>query len=446
MDCGLIGFPLAQSFSPEIHRAIAAHTQPYSYELHPLAPQDLDSFMRSADFRGINVTIPHKRAVLAFLNDMSQAVAQTGTCNTIVRREGGLYGENTDISGLTMDIEHAGISLAGARVMILGTGGTAHTAAYVAHAAGARSVVFVSRTPERHQPVEQRSLSRQHSEQQVMLEGSAAQYLSYMQAEESGDEVDVLINATPCGMYPDVDDVPVDIDHFPHLTGVVDVIYSPLRSRLVLAAAERGIRVATGLRMLVGQAISAASLFLRTEISQDAARTITDTVWRSKANIVLIGMPGVGKTTQGHAIADALGRTCIDIDEEIEAREGMSVRSVFDRKGEAYFRQKEAELVAELSTRNGIVIACGGGTVLRHESVRRLKVNGKLFLLDRPLDTFVVSDTRPLADSRAKLAALEAERMPLYRSVADAVVEESAHPEDTTANFVKRWAGESAPC
>ena len=378
MKYGLIGNPLSQSFSPELH---ALFGDP-DYTLCELS--DPAAFLQSRDFQGINVTVPHKRAVLPCLDELSPDARETGTVNTVVNRNGILFGDNTDLGGLLDLIAHAGIEVRNKKVLILGTGGTAHTAAVACRRLGAREISFVSRT----NPA----------------------FLSYEQAGQS--DADIVINATPRGMFPHEDDTPFALP--PSVTGVVDAVYNPLRTDLVLAAQARGIPAEGGLYMLVSQAARSFALFH--EFPYDPAQT--ETVYRTflsqKENTVLIGLPGCGKPTYGKRLAEKTHRPFVDTDAFLG-----DIPALFSSVGEAGFRKKETEVVRSLSQKTGLVIATGGGTVLSDENVRLLKRNGRLLFLDRPADELVPTPDRPLADTKEKLLALARDRLPRYLEVCD---------------------------
>ena len=393
MEYGCIGEKLPHSFSKEIHEKIGG----YAYELCELTPEALPAFLTARPFRAINVTIPYKQAVIPYLSHVSERARAIGAVNTIVNRGGALWGYNTDFAGMTALIGRMGLSLAGKTVLILGTGGTSRTAAAVAAHLGAAAVRRVSRSGR---------------------DGA----LTYEEAAAHGGEADVLLNTTPCGMYPHPDEAPVSLNDFPHLCGVVDAIYNPLASRLVLDARARGIPAEGGLYMLVAQAVEAAAIFTGDAPDASVTERIYGEILTEKRSVVLIGMPGSGKSTIGRLLAARLGRPLIDTDAEIVAAAGMPITEIFAREGEGAFRALESRVIREISARGGAVIATGGGAVLREENVRALRQNGRLFWLDRPLEQLLPTDDRPLADSAEKIRALYGARMPIYRAAADAAI------------------------
>ena len=385
MKYGLIGMPLGHSFSGEIHARFAD----YAYDLRELAPEELPAFFAERAFAGINVTIPYKQAVIPYLDEIAPEAREIGAVNTIVHRDGHLYGANTDFFGLRALLERSRISLTGKNVLILGTGGTAKTAAAVARAMGAARCSRVSRTPQEND-------------------------LSYAQALEKSD-THVILNTTPRGMYPNISESPIALDAFPALTGVVDAIYNPLRSTLVLDAQSRGIPAVGGLYMLVAQAVQSSELFCGHSYAPDTAERVYRELYAAKRNIVLIGMPGCGKSTVGRVLAAQIGRRFVDLDHMIAAQ-GRTPAQIIRTDGERAFRAIETDAVRTLAPEQGLVIATGGGTVLSAENRRLLAYNGVSVFLDRPLNRIRPTASRPLSSDRAQLEARYRERAPIYRT------------------------------
>ena len=409
MMYGCIGERLPHSFSKEIHRLIGD----YDYDLKELAPEALDAFMRERPFRGINVTIPYKQAVLPYLSEISETARAIGAVNTIVDRNGALYGDNTDCHGLTRLIQRLGLQLRGGKVLVLGTGGTSRTAVYACRSLGASEVLRVSRTGK---------------------DGA----LTYEEAARAHADAGFLINTTPCGMFPAVDAAPVSLDDYPRLRGVVDAVYNPLRSELVLEARKRGIPAEGGLYMLVAQAVRAAELFRDTQYPEGLTDLVYERIRREKENIVLIGMPDCGKSTVAALLSRDLDRPVVDLDARIEEKAGMPIPEIFARCGEPRFRDLESAAVAEVAPMSGMIIATGGGTVLRTQNVWELRRNGRLFWLNRPLEELTPSGYRPLGDSREKIERLYRERLPVYLAAADEVIDSRATPEETAKAIESR--------
>ncbi len=410
MVFGLIGEHLGHSFSAEIHARLGRET----YELRELSPDRVGAFLRQGDFRGINVTIPYKQAVIPFLDEISETARAVGAVNTIVRREGKLCGDNTDVYGLTLLLRKNGAELSGKKVLILGTGGTSRTARYAAETLGARQVIRVSRT------------AREDA-------------VTYAEAAKTHGDAEILINTTPCGMYPKAGECPADLSDYPALESVTDVIYNPLRTNLVLEARKRGIPAEGGLFMLTAQAVRAAELFRGTEYPAGTAEKIYRELLREKENMVLIGMPGSGKSTVCAALQRDTGRTAADTDALIEEKAGKTIPEIFRDSGEAVFREMESEVIAEVSARNGLILSTGGGAVLRGENVTALKRNGRLILLEREIGTLLPTPDRPLADTREKMDALWREREPVYRAAADCTIRSGFTPEETAREAERRW-------
>ena len=384
MKYGCIGRKLTHSFSREIHKELFD----YEYELKEIEPEDLPVFMRARDFTAINVTIPYKQAVMPFLDDISEKARQIGAVNTIVNQNGKLYGYNTDFAGMRDLLRRAGISLAGKKVLIPGSGGTSKTAAAMAKDLGAGEVYRLSRTAK---------------------DGC----ISYETAEKEHADADVIINTTPCGMYPDLGGMAVDPGAFPRLAGVADAVYNPLCSALVVSAKAKEIPACGGLYMLVAQAAYAAEKFTGQTVDAAKIETVYRKLLHQKQNIVLVGMPGSGKSTVGRLLAEKLGRPFIDTDDLITERYG-DIPALFASEGEAAFRDKESDVIRGIAARQGCVIATGGGAVLRQDNLFFLRQNGAIFYLDRPLCDIEPTDDRPLSRDRAALERRYAERRPLY--------------------------------
>lgn len=392
MKYGCIAEKLGHSFSREIHDKIGL----YEYELREVPKGELDAFMKARDFLGINVTIPYKRDVMKYLDYIDDAAASLGAVNTIVNRGGKLYGYNTDFFGMRELLSSTGIALEGKKVLILGTGGTSHTARGLAESLGAAEIVTVSRTGR----------------------GDA---VTYEEAYERHADADVMINTTPVGMFPETDGVPIDISRFPRVTGVADAVYNPLRTRLVLEARERGITAAGGLYMLVSQAVRAAEHFTGQTLGADVTDRVYSELLAEKENIVLTGMPGSGKSAIGRRIASETGRRLIDTDAVIVERIGMPISEYFALHGEGTFRDVETEVIAEVANRHGCVISTGGGAILRKKNVELLRKNGRIYYIDRPLDFLTPTASRPLASDREAIRKRYEERHDIYIETADVV-------------------------
>ena len=409
MMYGCIGEHLPHSFSKEIHGQIGG----YAYELKELTPEELPAFLADRNFRGVNVTIPYKQAVIPGLDEIDATAEAIGAVNTIVNRNGKLAGYNTDLYGLTRLIRRIGLDLAGKKVLIPGTGGTSRTASYAAEQLGAREILRVSRTGK---------------------EGS----LTYEQALLEHTDAEIILNTTPCGMFPEPDAQPLPLDPFTKLEGVADVIYNPLRSRLVLDARARGIPAEGGLYMLVAQAVRASELFLDTVYPEELTDRIYGRILRQKENVVLIGMPGSGKSAVGRILSERTGRSLADTDQLITEKAGRSIPDIFRENGEPAFRDLESEIIRALSKQGGQIISTGGGAVLRPENVTALRQNGRLFWLDRDPEALVPTDDRPLADTAEKMKQLYRVREPVYRAAADEIIPVTGTPEEAADTIESR--------
>lgn len=412
MIYGLIGGRLGHSFSREIHAKIAD----YPYTLRELAEAELEDFLRRREFEAINVTIPYKQAVIPYLDCIDDAARRIGAVNTIVKRDGRLYGYNTDYNGAEALIRHAGVEIRGRRVMILGTGGTSHTLHAVAEGMGAADIVTVSRHP------------------------SGGKSVSYEQVDSLCRNTEVILNATPVGMYPDMAGCPLQIDknRFPHLSGVIDVIYNPLRTPLIRRARELGIPAEGGLYMLAAQAVYASALFRGIPADTDSIELVFGEVLSEKQNIVLIGMPSSGKSTVGTCLAERTGKRFVDSDLEIVRQAGASIPEIFAERGEAGFRKLEREVIAGLSGEQGIILATGGGAILNPANVDCLRANGRLFFLDRPLELLTATQDRPLASDREALERRYRERYSLYVASADVTIPGYGTPEEVAERIMAR--------
>lgn len=394
MEYGLIGEKLGHSFSKVIHNEIGE----YDFEIKEIPKDDLDSFMRTADFKAITVTIPYKEKVIPYLYKISDQAEKIGAVNTIVNKDGKLYGYNTDFWGLIALLNKENIILRDKKVLILGAGGTSKTAFAVAEYLGAKEILRVSRNNE-------------------------PDTISYKDAVTIHNNAQVIINTTPVGMYPKIGLSVIDIDLLPKLEAVADVVYNPICPDLVVKAKERGIKATGGLYMLVAQGIFAAEKFFQKEIDKAETDRIFSKILSEKKNIVLIGMPTCGKTTIGKAVANNLGKNFIDTDEEIVKETGISIPEFFERFGEKAFREKEREVIEKIAGYQNSVIATGGGAILNSRNIQLLRENGVIIFIDRPLEKLITADDRPLSSNRELLKKRYEERYHIYKSSADICVD-----------------------
>lgn len=404
---GCIGKKLTHSFSKEIHSKLAD----YEYELIELSEDEIEPFFSKKNFNAINVTIPYKQTVMPYLDSLSDVAKRIGAVNTIVNKNGKLLGYNTDYYGMKALIEKIGIDLKGKKVLVLGTGGTSKTARVLAEDMGAGKIITVSRK-------------------------ESEDYITYEEAVKEHGDTDVIINTTPSGMYPDCGCVPIDLSAFEKPEGVVDAIYNPLCTNLVLSAKAKGIKAEGGLYMLVMQAVVAVQKFLDTEIPKSVADDVFASVLASKENIVLTGMPGSGKSTVGKLL-NVEGFSFVDTDEEIEKRCNCTIKELINLKGEEYFRNLETEVIRDISSKGSQIISTGGGAVLREENVNSLKRNGKLFFINAEPDRLLPTDNRPLSDTAEKLKMLYNDRIDIYKATADVIVPDMATPEEEAEFILK---------
>jgi len=398
MEYGLIGEKLGHSYSQMIHARLAD----YRYELKEVAPERLDAFIEARNFRGLNVTIPYKQAVMKHCAELSPEAMEVGSVNTlIVRPDGSLFGHNTDIDGFIYMLRRGEIDPAGAKAVILGSGGTSLTARAALTRLGAREIVTVSRKG----PVDYAALYAEHA------------------------DAEILVNATPVGMYPKNGASPVELDRLPKVRGVADVIYNPEKTALILAAQAKGIPAVSGLSMLVAQAREAAELFAGHAIPAGRVEDIVSEIGAQTLNLILVGMPGCGKSTLGQAVAAALQREFVDCDAEIVRRAGKSIPEIFAQDGEGAFRALESGVLADVCRGHGLVISTGGGAVLRAENRDAMRQNGRVCLIRRAL-ALLPRDGRPLSASEDAVARLWEARRAAYETAADFPVENDGTVEE----------------
>ena len=403
MKCGLLGRKLGHSYSPQIHGLLGD----YSYDLFEKEPDELASFLKNGDFTGINVTIPYKKDVIPYLDALSPAAQKIGSVNTIVRRaDGSLFGHNSDYFGFVSLVKHSGIAVEGKKVLVLGSGGTSNMVVTALRDLGAAPVVI--------------SRSGENNYGNLHLHADAS----------------VIVNATPVGMYPNTGVSPIDLRRFPALTGVLDVIYNPAKTQLLLDAEKLGIPHENGLWMLVAQAKEASEYFTGKKLPDSCIEKIHGILSRQMKNVVLIGMPGCGKSTIGNLLARKLGRKFVDADEEIIQLAGKSIPEIFARDGEEIFREWETMALEHLGKQSGLVIATGGGCVTRQRNYPALHQNGSIVWLERDL-SLLPTDGRPLSQSN-RLEEMYAVRKPLYEAFADVRVANTGSPENTVTEILSK--------
>ena len=400
MQCGLLGRKLGHSYSPQIH----SHLASYEYTLFEKEPEELEAFLKNGSFTGLNVTIPYKKDVIPYLDELSPTAKRLGAVNTIVRRsDGSLIGHNTDYFGFRSMVLRSGLAVAGKKVLVLGSGGASNTAVAVLEEMGAQVVVI--------------SRSGENNYDNLHLNADAA----------------VIVNTTPVGMYPKTGVSPIGLERFQKLEGVLDVVYNPARTQLLLDAGSRGLVAMNGLWMLVAQAKESAEWFAGVQIPDGKIAKIHGLLRAQMENIILIGMPGCGKTTVGQALANMQGKRFVDADAVLEERVGRKITDIIPTDGEEAFRQMETDTLAELGKQSGLVIATGGGCVTRERNYPLLHQNGTILWLTRDLAK-LPTHGRPLSQA-GKLQQMYAVREPMYRRFADAVVSNDGALEDTMAQI-----------
>lgn len=397
LKCGLLGEKLGHSYSPQIHSMLAD----YEYKLFEKSPEELEDFLKSGEFDGLNVTIPYKKSVMPYCTELSPTAAQIGSVNTIVRRsDGSLYGDNTDAFGFENLIVHNGIEVKGKKALVLGTGGASVTAQAVLKNLGASEVVVISRRGEDN----------------------------YENIAKHAD-AEIIANTTPVGMYPNNGKAAVDLTQFPKLSGVLDVVYNPARTALLLQAEKLCIPCAGGLYMLVSQAKRSCELFTGKSIPDSEIDRIERVLSHQMQNIVIIGMPGSGKTAVSTMLAERLGRKIFDTDTIVSEKAGMTIPEIFAAQGEAGFRKLETEATAEVGKLSGNIISTGGGVVTVADNYELLHQNGVIVWIERDTNK-LARDGRPISLS-SDLNELYAARLPLYERFADIKADNNGDINDT---------------
>lgn len=403
MKCGLLGRKLGHSYSPAIHAQLGN----YEYALFEKEPAELEDFLRSGDFDGLNVTMPYKKAVIPYLDGLTPAARDLGAVNTIYRQNGKLMGHNTDICGFLQMLRGSGLKPEGKKCLVLGSGGASAVAAQVLKSC-VGAVTVISRSGENNYD----NLCR-HS------------------------DAAILVNTTPVGMYPDTGVSPVDLDIFPRLEGVLDVIYNPARTRLLTEAEKRGITAINGLWMLVSQAREASAVMTGVPVSEEKAEEVYRLLRQQTENIILIGMPGSGKSTIGRLVAEKTGKQFADVDDLVEKWAGKTIPAIFDEDGETVFRSWETKALAELGKQSNLVIATGGGCVTQARNYPLLHQNGTIFWLQREPEK-LPADGRPLSQGQDP-RQMYALREPMYAAFADRRIDNNGKPDDAVSHILAYW-------
>ena len=406
MIYGLIGEKLSHSFSKLIHEQIAD----YHYDLIELNKDEFHNFMKEKSFKAINVTIPYKKAVIPYLDEIDDDAKLIGAVNTIVNDNGKLKGYNSDYLGFQYTCDKYQIDMKDKKILIIGNGGAA-----------AAIKVYVQ---------------KQKPKQMIIVKANKSdETITYDELYQKHLDVDIMINTSPVGMYPNINESPLDLDKFDHVEAIIDIIYNPLLTKLTLQAKRKKIKYCNGLEMLIAQAKYAVEYFLNKSYSDDLIEQIYDDLMKQRKNIVFIGMPSCGKTTISKMLSEQLKMPLYDIDEEIIKKCGCSIPEIFQTQQESGFRKIETQVTYELAKLNGVVISCGGGIIKNKINMDLLSLNGIIFFIDRSLDKLIYSDSnRPLSSSKEALQKLYDERIDLYRYYSDYIIENN----DTIESCIKQ--------
>ena len=404
MKFGLLGRTLSHSFSPRIHSALGNT----NYELFEREPSQLQEFFADPELQGINITIPYKVNALEACDVVDPRAERIGCVNTMVRKDGKWHGYNTDYDGFVFTLQHAGIDVSGKECIILGDGASSATVHVALEDLGAKNIVHLSRKT-------------------APFYGDAPNYYETAQ---------IIINCTPIGMYPHNPAILIDITQFSKLEGVVDLIYNPRRTILLLQAEMMEIPHCDGLPFLVAQGVEAANHFQGESFGTKEIEQILRDIRREKENIILIGMPGVGKTTVGKALGEEMGRTCVDVDHELEKEIG-NISTYITEQGEPAFREKEAEMIAKFGTQTGLIISTGGGCVTVPKNFAHLRQNGRIYQLTQPVENLSTSGRVLSSGGIERLRELEATRTPMYESFAQCIVKHNRNAPETVATILE---------
>lgn len=390
---GLIGEKLGHSFSKWIHEKLAD----YTYNLLPLSKEEFKTFMNEKNFSAINVTIPYKMDVIPYLDEIDTHAKTIGAVNTIVNFDGKLHGYNTDFSGFLYLLQHNSIDVYEKKVLVLGKGGASKAIIAVLNYLGAKEIltVYYKNSPDT---------------------------VTYEECKKNHSDADVIINTTPVGMYPNIDNSPIDLNDYKKCSAVVDVIYNPIRPMLIVQAQNLGIKAIGGLEMLIAQAKYAVEIFQNRKIADTEIQRIYEELLLERSNLVLIGMPSCGKTAIGEELSKKTGKKMVDIDAEIVNEIGMSIPEYFSRYGEEAFRKKETEVTKRVSKENGIILSTGGGCIKNPVNIDYMKLNGRLIFIERDIESLSTDDSRPLSKDKESLQKLYQERLPLYKKYSEASI------------------------
>ncbi len=417
MKYGLIGEKLEHSFSKQIQTRIAElqNVKDYQYDFVELDKEQFVEFMEKKDFKGINVTLPYKKAVIPYIDVLDESAAQMGAVNTIVNRDGKLYGYNTDFGGFLYMVKAHNVHMEGKKVLLIGNGGASAAVQAVCKHEKARDIIVVSRSA---------------------TNGA----ISYDEMYTSHLDADIVVNTSPVGMYPNIANSPIDVSWFHKLECVLDVVYNPILTRLCFEAQELDIKRVIGLEMLIAQAKYSFEYFEDMTFDDSIIDEIKKEMLKDRCNIVLIGMPSAGKTTIGKMLQEKLGKKFVDLDDMIIEKAGKTIPEIFQESGETGFRAIETEVAIEASKMNNMIIATGGGAIKHKVNMDFLRLNGITIYIDRDVDKLISSDpNRPLSSSKQALQQMHKERQPLYQKYAAYVADNNTNIEKTVDDIVNAY-------
>lgn len=404
MEYGLLGEKLGHSFSKEIHEALGK----YQYDLCEVSQDHFDEFMKNKDFKAINVTIPYKEKVIPYLSYIDDTAKKIGAVNTIVNVDGQLHGYNTDYYGVLGLIKQLDLNVEGKTALILGTGGTSKTTKAVLEDLKIGKIYLVSRK-------------------------KTDTTITYAECCNYYNDIDIIVNTTPVGMYPNNDELILDIDNFKKLEAVIDVIYNPIKTKITQAAEKKNIKTINGLYMLVAQAVHASSIFLNEEYNELDTKEIYQKIYKEKRNIVLIGMPSCGKSTIGKYLSEHMNKEFVDTDKLIVDKINMSIKEYIELYQEDAFREIETEVIKEISKRNNLVISTGGGVIKKEINMDYLSQNGEVIFIDRDLEYLKPTESRPLSNNWDDMKKLYEERYPIYNKYASYIQKNNYDPFELAA-------------
>ncbi len=417
MKYGLIGEKLEHSFSKQIQTRIAElqNVKDYQYDFVELDKEQFVEFMEKKDFKGINVTLPYKKAVIPYIDVLDESAEKIGAVNTIVNRDGKLYGYNTDFGGFLYMVKAHNVHMEGKKVLLIGNGGASAAVQAVCKHEKAKDIIVVSRSA---------------------TNGA----ISYDEMYTSHLDADIVVNTSPVGMYPNIANSPIDVSWFHKLECVLDVVYNPILTRLCFEAQELDIKRVIGLEMLIAQAKYSFEYFEDMSFDDSIIDEIKKEMLKDRCNIVLIGMPSAGKTTIGKMLQEKLGKKFVDLDDMIIEKAGKTIPEIFQESGESGFRAIETEVAIEASKMNNMIIATGGGAIKHKVNMDFLRLNGITIYIDRDVDKLISSDpNRPLSSSKQALQQMHEERQPLYQKYAAYVADNNTNIEETVNDIVNAY-------